>query len=63
MDEMSMIGRQMFGKIEFKIRDTLGDASGRDSGEVYLGGKDAVLAGDPKQAPPIMDEPLFQEGE
>ena len=25
IDEMSMVGRQMLGKIEFKVRDTLGD--------------------------------------
>ena len=62
MDEMSMIGRQMLGKIEFKLRDALGNAKGPGGQEVYLGGRDAVLAGDPKQCPPIGDEPLYKEG-
>ena len=63
MDEMSMIGRQMLGKIEFKIRDTLKGVIGEDVVSQYLGGKAVVMAGDPKQAPPIIDEPLFREGE
>eukprot|EP00959_Pyramimonas_sp_CCMP1952_P224116 4686173-Pyramimonas_sp.AAC.1 len=67
---MSMIGRQMLGKIEYKVQDTLGKSGklavrgregkgGRGEEEerlVYLGGKDAVLAGDPQQAPPIGDD-------
>ena len=60
---MSMIGRLMLGKIEFKIRDTLKDVIGKDVVDQYLGGKDVVLAGDPKQAPPIIDEPMYREGE
>ena len=63
MDEMSMIGRQMMGKIEFRIRDTLKGTLPRSVEEVYLGGRDAVVAGDPKQAPPIADEPLCRVGE
>ena len=63
MDEMSMIGRQMMGKIEFRIRDTLKGTLPRSVEEVYLGGRDAVLAGDPKQAPPLCDEPLWRVGE
>jgi len=63
MDEMSMVGRQMLGKIEFKVRDTLGNSPGPRGEDVYLGGKDVVLAGDPKQANPIGDDPLHKEGE
>ena len=63
MDEMSMIGRQMMGKIEFRIQDTLKGTMPRGSEPVYLGGRDAVLAGDPKQAPPLGDEPLCRLGE
>ena len=63
MDEMSMIGRQMLGKIEYRQRDVMGDAPGADGGEVYLNGRDAVMAGDPKQCQPIGDEPLYREGE
>ena len=57
-----MIGRQMLGKVEFKVRDVLGNAAGEGGQEVYLGGRDTVLAGDPKQCPPIGDEPLYTEG-
>ena len=63
MDEMSMIGRQMMGKIEFRIQNTLKGTLPRSSEVLYLGGRDAVLAGDPKQAPPIGDEPLCRVGE
>ena len=63
MDEMSMIGRQMMGKIEFRIQDTLKGTMPCGSAPVYLGGRDAVLAGDPKQAPPLGDEPLCRLGE
>merc|ERR1712005_57456 len=51
-DEMSMVGRQMLGKIEFKVRDTLKKESGLAGEDAYLAGRDAVLAGDPKQANP-----------
>ena len=61
-DEMSMIGRQMLGKIEFKVRDTLRTAEKRGGVDAMLGGRDAVMAGDPKQAPPIGDEPQYREG-
>ena len=61
-DEMSMIGRQMLGKIEFKVRDVLGNQPQSDGSEVFFGGKGVVLAGDPKQATPVCDEPLYKEG-
>ena len=63
MDEMSMIGRQMMGKTEFRVKDTLKGTVPRDRVGKYLGGRDAVLAGDPKQAPPICDEPIYRVGE
>ena len=63
MDEMSMIGRQMMGKIEFKVRNTLNSGTGPADEEVYLGGRDAVLAGDPKQVNPIGDDSLYKEGD
>ena len=64
MDEVSMIGRQMMGKIDFKIDDTLrNDEEYKPfSGASVLGARDCVLAGDMKQAPPIGDEPLYKEG-
>ncbi|HIE69732.1 MAG TPA: hypothetical protein EYP98_05930, partial [Planctomycetes bacterium] len=63
IDEMSMVGRQMFGKIEYKVRDTLVEARRRGGEDSYLGGRNVVLAGDPKQANPIGDDPLYREGE
>ena len=63
LDEMSMIGRRMLGKIEFKIRDHLGNVSAGDGSEPIMGQKDFVLCGDPKQCPPIGDEPIYQNGE
>ena len=61
-DEMSMVGRQSLGKIEFKVRDCLRGAKRDDGNEIFLGGRDTVLAGDPKQANPIGDEPMYREG-
>ena len=52
MDEMSMIGRKMLGKIEFKVRDVLKEANRENMDAVMLGAKGVVLAGDPKQANP-----------
>ena len=63
LDELSMIGRTMLGKIEFKVRDTLGLKVGASGDETFLAGKDVVLAGDPKQAAPLGDEPMWREGE
>ena len=62
MDEMSMIGRKMLGKIEFKMRDFLKTANAEAMDEILFGGKDVVLAGDPKQAAPIGDDPMYREG-
>ena len=63
MNEMSMIGKTMLGKIEFKVRDTLGVKVGAGGEEILLGGKDVVLSGDPKQAAPLGGEPMWREGE
>ena len=63
MDEMSMIGRRMLGKIEYKVRDILFQRQvSDDMDQKCLGGKDAVLSGDPKQAAPIGDEPMYRDG-
>ena len=48
MDEMSMIGRQMLGKIAFRTECFLGNKRGPDGQEVYMGAKSCVMAGDPK---------------
>ena len=42
IDELSMVGRQMLGKIEFKVRDTLGDEPSSFGDEVFFGGRDVV---------------------
>ena len=63
IDEMSMVGRSMLGKVEFKVRDTLRGASGGVGEDACLGGRDTALAGDPKQANPIGDEPMYREGD
>ena len=63
LDEMSMIGRRMLGKIEFKLRDHLGNVPSSDGSEPVMGQKDYILCGDPKQCPPIGDEPIYQDGE
>lgn len=63
LDEMSMVGRRMLGKNEFKVRDHLGRNPAFDGSEDYMGGKDTVLCGNPKQCPLTGNEPLYQEGE
>jgi hypothetical protein len=63
LDEMSMIGRRMLGKIEFKLRDHQGHARAPNGSEPVMGQKDFILCGDPKQCPPIGDEPIYQHGE
>ena len=62
MDEMSMIGRQMLGKIGFRAEQLLGQVCDAEGRERYLGGKDCVLAGDPKQCQPVGDDALYTEG-
>ena len=62
LDEMSMVGRQMLGKIEFKLRNTLKDEFNNLREGTYLVNRDAVLAGDPKQANPIGDDPMYRQG-
>jgi hypothetical protein len=54
VDELSMIGRRMLGKMEFKVRDFLGDEPVAGA-EPIMGNKDLVMCGDPKQCPPIGD--------
>jgi hypothetical protein len=49
-----MIGRRMLGKMEFKVRDFLGDEPVAGA-EPCMGNKDLVMCGDPKQCPPIGD--------
>ena len=62
LDEFSMIGRQMMGKICFKVEEALGSTL-KEYGEwVSMRGKDVILAGDVKQAQPVGDDPMYKEG-
>ncbi len=45
----------MLGKIVFRVNEGLG-------GEITMGGADAVLVGDLKQATPIGDDPISRTG-
>ena len=61
IDESSMMGRQMVGKMDFKSREAL-EHDERAVPWQSWGGKDLMLSGDFKQIPPIGDEPLFRYG-
>ena len=61
MDAMSMVGRQMLGKIEFKLCSTLKGEFSKLPDGTHLLNRDAVLAGDPKRANPIGDDPLYRQ--
>ena len=64
MDELSMIGRQMLGKSDTRAAEVLGSGeSAYGSPAQSFGGRDMVLAGDPKQCQPIGDDPLYKDGE
>jgi len=57
LDEFSMIGRQMLGKIVFRAQEIFGHPDGQPFPE-----RDFVLAGDPKQAQPVGEEAMYKEG-
>ena len=63
LDDMSMIGSKMLGKIEFKLRDYLGHVPAVDGSERVMGGKDVVLCGDVHACPPVGDSPIYRDGE
>lgn len=54
IDEMSMVGRSLFGQIDARLRQ----ASPHHADEV-LGGCSSLLVGDFGQLPPVMDLPLY----
>ena len=60
LDEFSMIGRRFFGKIAFKVQDTLGTPAVFGKREVSMAGSDVVITGHHLQAPPVMDRAVFQ---
>ena len=62
MDEFSMIGRQMLGKIVYKVDDTLGSERSGAGERTTLGGKDCMMAGDTRQAKAVGDESHHKDG-
>jgi len=62
LDEFSMIGRQMLGKIVFRVAEALRSASREFGRDVTMGGRDLLLTGDVRQAKPLGDDPLYKNG-
>ena len=54
IDEMSMVGRKMFGQVDRRLRQVFPERS-----EELFGGRSCLLTGDWGQLPPVMDLPLF----
>ena len=54
IDEMSMIGRRMFGKIDQRLRQAFPNGSGK-----IFGGCLVILFGDFGQLPPVLDLPIY----
>ena len=53
IDEMSMVGRKLFGQVDRRLRQAFPHRS-----EEMLGGCSLPLFGDWGQLPPVMDRPL-----
>ena len=54
IDEMSMVGRKMFGQIDRRLRQIFPHHANQ-----MLGGRSCILFGDFGQLPPVMDLPLY----
>ena len=54
IDEMSMVGRKMFGQIDHRLRQAFPQCA-----DQVLGGRSCLLIGDFGQLPPVMDLPLY----
>ena len=54
IDEISMVGRKMFGQIDRRLRQIF-----PHQGHQILGGCSCILFGDFGQLPPVMDLPLY----
>ena len=57
IDEISMVGKQMMGKISSRCRQA--KTAEQNPTDDVLGGLSCVAVGDPAQCPPISDEPFF----
>ena len=53
IDEYSMLGQNMFGWIDKRLRQITGYL------DTIFGGKSVILIGDPGQLPPVGDKPLY----
>ena len=53
-DEMSMVGRKMFGQVDRRLSRVFPERS-----EELFGGRSCLLTGDWGQLPPVMDLPLY----
>ena len=62
LDEFSMIGRSFLGKIEYRVQEALRSGERECGAGVSLGGRDTVLSGDPRQAMPVTEEPMYING-
>ena len=54
IDEMSMVGRKMFGQVDSRLRQVFPHYA-----DQVLGGCSVLLFGDFGQLPPVMDLPLY----
>ena len=54
IDEMSMVGRKMFGQVDRRLRQVFPERS-----KELFGGWSCLLTGDCGQLPPVMDLPLY----
>ena len=54
IDEMSMVGRKLFGQVDQRLRQAFPQHS-----DQVLGGCSCLLFGDFSQLPPVMDLPLY----
>ena len=54
IDEMSMVGRKMFGQVDRRLRQVFPNRS-----DQLIGGCSCLLFGDIGQLPPVMDLPLY----
>ena len=56
IDEVSMVGRQMMGRIDSRLRQA---TAGRDNCDDFIGGLSAVCVGDPAQCEAIFDQQIY----
>uniref|UniRef100_A0A8D8WGM7 ATP-dependent DNA helicase n=2 Tax=Cacopsylla melanoneura TaxID=428564 RepID=A0A8D8WGM7_9HEMI len=55
IDEVSMVGRRMFGKVNDRLQEVFGNKK-------CFGGRSVIVFGDFNQLPPVQDQWVFQSG-